>query len=384
MHEKNIFASYFKQKISQFGKKIRVWDLLKFEYLTAKDAVFIQIGANDGIRFDDLYKIVTTMSCRGYVVEPIDFYYRKLKENYKKFPNIVPLKLALHASEKKCKIFYADPNKLINFPYWSAGIGSFDIEHVKNHGIPEKDIVFEYVDSLTFNEFLLSYNIDKITYLQIDTEGYDSEIIKMIDFGFLSPNIIKFEHMHISRQQLLQLKRILKRAGYKLLGGWEDAYAIKQEVHDKYIHAWEADTKLTMWYKLFSLLGFKNLNWDVSNNELDYTMSRLFSVQPREYFQRVNQGDHFLLLEMKEYFRYIPLPESTHEVIYLLEDAFTRLTQKQISSNQPIPIKRITRAGSFNGHVSAQFWRDFVIPFLIKNFDSLIYSKHSDTSFHKF
>ena len=51
---------------------------------------------------------------------------------------------------------------------------------------------------MTFEDIRKKYNIKKIDFILIDTEGYDFEIIKLIDFNKSKPNIIIFEHKHLS------------------------------------------------------------------------------------------------------------------------------------------------------------------------------------------
>ena len=43
-------------------------------------------------------------------------------------------------------------------------------------------------------ELFKQQGITHIDYLQIDTEGYDSEILHMMDYSSLKPQIIRFEH----------------------------------------------------------------------------------------------------------------------------------------------------------------------------------------------
>jgi FkbM family methyltransferase len=47
--------------------------------------------------------------------------------------------------------------------------------------------------SITFDKICSIHNITNIEYLQIDTEGFDTEIIKMIDFSKYKINKIRFE-----------------------------------------------------------------------------------------------------------------------------------------------------------------------------------------------
>ena len=47
--------------------------------------------------------------------------------------------------------------------------------------------------SITFDTLCKNYEITKIDYLQIDTEGFDTEIIQMIDFTKYVINTIRYE-----------------------------------------------------------------------------------------------------------------------------------------------------------------------------------------------
>ena len=47
--------------------------------------------------------------------------------------------------------------------------------------------------TITFDEICRIHNITEIDYLQIDTEGFDSEIIKMIDLSKVKIKKIRFE-----------------------------------------------------------------------------------------------------------------------------------------------------------------------------------------------
>ncbi|MFN3802756.1 FkbM family methyltransferase, partial [Belliella pelovolcani] len=68
---------------------------------------------------------------------------------------------------------------------------------------------------ISFNE--LVENFDKfreIDFLQIDTEGFDGEIIKSIDFkGFFS-SVIKYESCNLESKEKLNAKEYLLKKGY--------------------------------------------------------------------------------------------------------------------------------------------------------------------------
>ena len=50
-------------------------------------------------------------------------------------------------------------------------------------------------------------NIEGLDYLQIDTEGYDVEILKMIDFNIIMPKLIRFECSNLKKSELETAKK---------------------------------------------------------------------------------------------------------------------------------------------------------------------------------
>ena len=57
----------------------------------------------------------------------------------------------------------------------------------------KNDMVKITSTGITFDKICSSHGITNIDYLQIDTEGFDSEIIKMIDLSKYKINRIRFE-----------------------------------------------------------------------------------------------------------------------------------------------------------------------------------------------
>jgi hypothetical protein len=57
---------------------------------------------------------------------------------------------------------------------------------------------------------------NRIDILQIDAEGYDFEILKMIDFSQMKPAIICYEHANLTRGQTEESAALLVAEGYRL------------------------------------------------------------------------------------------------------------------------------------------------------------------------
>lgn len=197
---------------------------------------FVQIGANDGKANDPLYEFIVLNHKRltGVCVEPLKDFYEKLKGNYANFPGIIPVNLAIHNSEKEIELYRVDPAKLSDLPSWAGGMGSFDLDFHKLSGTPSDCIITERVKCISLAELLQQHQIAEFDLLQIDTEGYDSEIIYNIDYSSISPLIIRFEHGVsggvMTETELTSLIRFLQDHGYETTLGSEDATACKRSL----------------------------------------------------------------------------------------------------------------------------------------------------------
>lgn len=206
-------------------KKDRFKELLINEYNKCESFFFVQVGANDGVKFDNLYEFVTSRRCSGIVIEPISFYFKKLKDNYQKYPDIKPIRIAIHKDKKKANLYYVDPTKLKLLPEYAEGIGSFDIKHHEKSNISDSCMISEKVECVNLMDLIKKYNISNINLLQIDAEGYDAEIIKMINFDIIRPTIIKYEHANLDAKEQHQLIKILESNKYVIFESGLDSIA---------------------------------------------------------------------------------------------------------------------------------------------------------------
>jgi hypothetical protein len=75
-------------------------DFYEAYFSSGKEARVIQVGANDGIMCDPLRRFLvhsTKQNIRAVLVEPIPFYYTKLRDLYADYPNITVLNVACGA-----------------------------------------------------------------------------------------------------------------------------------------------------------------------------------------------------------------------------------------------------------------------------------------------
>ncbi len=187
--------------------------------------IFLQVGANDGVSFDCLYDFVSANNWSGVAVEPLKEFYEKLCINYSGFTKVQLVNLAIHPTDKYISLFKVDPSFYGDFPDWVKGIASFEKMHLIRNGVPENKITTETVHCINLMELIDQYNLYNVDYIQIDTEGFDFEIIKMIDFNKIKPKMIKFEHAHLSEDNMNAAKKLLIMHGYKFKKDKQDFFA---------------------------------------------------------------------------------------------------------------------------------------------------------------
>jgi FkbM family methyltransferase len=188
---------------------------------------FVQVGANDGVRFDSLYFFVTQNRCPGLVIEPLPDMFERLRMNYADYPEIIPVNVAVHPTQSSATIYRVDPKKVGNLPDFVAGIASFLPDHHLKSNVPKEAILQETVQCAPLMSVLKKYNALDADLLQIDTEGFDAEVIKMIDFSILKPQLIKYEHQNLNATDRQSTRSLLERQGYKIVEEGADTIAIQ-------------------------------------------------------------------------------------------------------------------------------------------------------------
>jgi FkbM family methyltransferase len=207
--------------------------------LKRDDFVCLQIGANDGVsRDDDLIGYVRDYGIRGVMVEPQPTIFETLRANYVAFPSITVVNKALHETDKQMVLYMLDVDALrrsgARLPRWAgtSGIASFSREHVEQHvrrlGVGTEAVIVEArVPCTTLDELIAEHHITTIDLLKIDTEGYDYNVLRMLDLTRVQPGLVRFEHAHMRRHEYDEVIERLSRHGYQFICGKTNTAAVR-------------------------------------------------------------------------------------------------------------------------------------------------------------
>jgi len=149
-----------------------------------KDVFVLQVGANDGVSGDPIQQFIKKCKWKGLLLEPLPDIFEKLQHNYQSEEGIILHNAALAAQDGSVTFYRIREGA--DVPDWCNCLGSFSRETILSHKdrFPaiEDLIVEQTVDALTFNTLVEKYGINRIDLIMIDTEGYDYEVLKQIDF----------------------------------------------------------------------------------------------------------------------------------------------------------------------------------------------------------
>ena len=183
---------------------------------------FIEIGANDGISWDPLFKFIKKYKWEGILVEPHPRYYRELVENYTSinpgkihFENIA---ISNENGEKEL-YYFSNINKSDHNYSLLKCLSSFNKGHLLKHcnDNAKLEIKSVAVKCTTLNQLIEKYKFRDFDLLMIDAEGFDYEIIQSIDFEEIKPGIIFFEHFHFTGNMKKQIYQLLKKNLYEMI-----------------------------------------------------------------------------------------------------------------------------------------------------------------------
>ena len=193
----------------------------------------IQIGANDGLSFDVLNFFIKKYETKSLLVEPIKENFTLLKENYKNLDFIKFENSAISVNAEISYLYKVDSQHIQKYGSHIPAIPSFDKKHLINHGVKNKHIILEKVNSITILDLINKHKINNLDLLFIDTEGYDGKIVNNFLSTVNARPIIIFEYIHIDNNVYENLINKLVKKEYLFFSVAENMICYPKEIKIK-------------------------------------------------------------------------------------------------------------------------------------------------------
>lgn len=197
--------------------------------------VFVKVGANDGITGDPFSEILlANEDWTGLLIEPAPNCFDRLKANFHDGRRFSLDQVAIGASASKASFYYMDQKAadfLPNLPSWYDQLGSFDRNHIVKHlgSVAGPFIIECQVEVLPLPEVTARNGIEEIHLLHIDTEGYDYDVLKTVDFANHPPLAVFVEHKHLSDAKKIEMLDLLRKCGYSVRDCGGDYFAVNKK-----------------------------------------------------------------------------------------------------------------------------------------------------------
>jgi FkbM family methyltransferase len=208
------------------GGWVSFQNLIEYQILKkGKTYRMLQIGCNDGITSDPVHSLLEKYDFEAILIEPQNKSYESLVQLHKNRPSTIILRYAIGKNDGVQDFYSIREDELSLFPgIESSHFGLLKDQLIKQLATVRPDMT-NYMDHVqisevqtrNINSLLQELQIDTLDLLQIDTEGYDAEIILSLNLDVWSPNVINFEHSNLSTQVKNKLYKLLKSHGYLLV-----------------------------------------------------------------------------------------------------------------------------------------------------------------------
>ena len=296
-------TDYFNDVLHHFGSK-------------GEKLFTINVGAMDGLTFDELCGYSSMYGFKGLFVEPIPVHFESLKNNMgddNLFENS-----AISEYDGEITMLTIDKEPIEKGLIHSCFLGMSAVYPPKN-GLGsegDRDTVEKYgklitVPCITFPNLLSKHSIESFDVLKIDAEGHDYKIFKLVDIEKYRPKVIRMEWSSIDEvEKELTIKK-LEDSNYVYGLEADDIVGIPQEIYDEcysnkkeeeiiYSTELKLENDTTMDSGVTLVTGL----WNIKRDELTEGWSRSFEHYLEKFSQFLDIQNNMIIFgdeELREF-----------------------------------------------------------------------------------
>tara|TARA_B100000401_G_scaffold366579_1_gene264815 strand:- start:82 stop:924 length:843 start_codon:yes stop_codon:yes gene_type:complete len=172
------------------------------------EKTFLEFGATDGLDISNSYLLENSFNWKGVLAEPSPQWHEALKKNRKNSKIIT--NCIWKESEKTLDFFMSDFGSLSTIKDF---VENDKISIPTNTEIRKKSGTTISVKTISLNDVIKKYFCSICpSYISIDTEGSEYEILKTFDLNNFRPKVFTIEHNHTENES--KLDELLITNGY--------------------------------------------------------------------------------------------------------------------------------------------------------------------------
>lgn len=209
---------------------------------------FLNIGANDGRRFDRLSTLIDREGWSGIMVEPDPVYFSELQNNYGYNPRIALVNAAITKRAGKAPFYAARPDS--SLPEWVKGMGSFTPNHLtqQEENAPGISASIERIEVAceTLPSLLTGNGVTRLDVVTFDTEGHDWICLQQLADVDLRPSVVFWETVHLPLEINEIAHNFMQDRSYHVVAGGTDSMAIDMRSRGIRMARWRAAARYAL------------------------------------------------------------------------------------------------------------------------------------------
>ena len=176
---------YCRMGLNELDKKLE-------PYLNFDNGVFIEAGANNGIKQSNTYYLEAVRSWKGILVEPVPHLFNECIRNRRSSKVFNAALVSDNYDEDTIKLTYADLMTIVTVESGNKNCNNKHIEKGKRVQNLSKIYDFE-AKAMTLNQILEASKFDKIDFVSLDIEGYEAKALEGFNLDKWKPKYILLE-----------------------------------------------------------------------------------------------------------------------------------------------------------------------------------------------
>lgn len=223
------------QRIPECVDPVLPFDVLRLAIIAERarvgpeDFYFIQVGAHDGILYDNLNPLIREFGLPGCLIEPLPDVFERLRATYADQPDLSFRNSMIGDDQSSGVIHRFKPDAKVPDDFFH-GLARQDADYIRQRA--EWAGLKDSVEAVrckveNFPTILRSLGRSSISLLYVDTEGSDDKIVMQALETGLRPPIIQYEWSEMTPRRRCDLKTLLARSGYRFIDVGADTVCLR-------------------------------------------------------------------------------------------------------------------------------------------------------------